>query len=293
MFIRAGFEITITCDAPTPLLLALSPHSTYPNRIVGNAGVRTTPSVPTTAFVDGFGNWRTRLVAPVGELTLSSDILVEDSGAPDRFNWDARQHEVADLPSDTLTFLTASRYCEVDELVARAWELFGSVPPGWARVQAISNFVHNHLTFGYGFGRSTKTAVDAMREKTGVCRDFAQLSLALCRAMNIPARYASGYLGDVGVPDSGPADFCAWIEVFLEGEWYTFDARYNTPRIGRILLVRGQDAADVPMITAFGSYRMSLFRVWCDEVSGTTSEADRLAMLQSLPDSQPLTLAAE
>lgn len=290
MFIRAGFEIKIQSEQDTPLLLALSAHSTYANRIIGQDFVRTDPYVPTEGYLDEFGNRRTRLVAPPGEMTLWSDFIVEDDGLPDRVHWNAPQLEIADLPSDTLTFLTASRYCEVDELVARAWGLFGATPPGWPRVQAICDFVHNHLTFGYRFGRSTKTAVDAYRECTGVCRDFAQLSVALCRAMNIPARYASGYLGDIGVPNSGPGDFCAWFEAFLDGQWYTFDARYNTPRIGRILMVRGRDAADVAMITSFGPYEMTLFRVWCDELSAGLSYEDGLALLEHRPDAPALTL---
>lgn len=292
MFIRVGFEITISCSSATPLLLALSPHSSRSDRVVGADNVRSEPNLPTQEYLDEFGNRRTRIVAPVGELTLWSDCIVENDGLSDQFNWNARQHEIAELPSETLTFLTASRYCEVDELVPKAWLLFGATPPGWARVQAICNWVHNELTFGYRFGRSTKTAVDALRERTGVCRDFAQLSVAFCRAMNIPARYASGYLGDIGVPNSGPGDFCAWFEAFLEGRWYTFDARYNTPRIGRVLMVRGRDAADVAMITSFGGYEMKLFRVWCDEIASGTSEDDRLALIQTRPAAPALIVPA-
>ncbi|WP_108659910.1 transglutaminase-like domain-containing protein [Acuticoccus kandeliae] len=291
MLIRAGFEIRIMSERETPVLLALSAHSTYANRIIGQDCVRTDPYVPTENYLDEFGNRRTRLVTPAGELTLWSDFVVEDSGQPDRVDWGARQHEIADLPSDTLTFLMASRYCEVDELVAKAWELFGATPPGWARVHAICDWVHHHLAFGYRFGRPTKTAVDAIKECTGVCRDFAQLSVALCRAMNIPARYASGYLGDIGVPNSGPGDFCAWFEAFLDGQWYTFDARYNTPRIGRILMVRGRDAADVAMITSFGNYEMTLFRVWCDHLAGEISDNEILSLLETRPRAAALTLA--
>lgn len=300
MFIRAGFEISIRSKNETPLLLALSPHSAYPNRILGDPRIHTAPHVHTEDFIDEFGNQRTRLTAPAGDLTLWSDFIAEDSGAPDPVDWNAAQHEIADLPADTLRFLTASRYCEVDELVARAWALFGHTAPGWARVQAIVGWVHNHLTFGYNFGRPTKTALDALTEQTGVCRDFAQLSVALCRAMNIPARYASGYLGDIGVPYSGPGDFCAWFEVYLGGRWYTFDARYNTPRIGRILMVRGRDAADVAMITSFGAYELTRFHVWTDEISAAGTDADRLALLAVRPRTEALvdtrtawTIAAE
>lgn len=291
MFIRIGFEITIECSDKTPLILALLPHSSYDGRVIGSDKIRTEPPVPLEEYIDSFENRRTRLVAPAGQLTLWSDCIVEDHGQPDPYNWNARQHEVEALPTETLNYLMASRYCETDELVEQAWALFGETPTGWARVQAICNWVHNRLTFGYHFGRPSKTAVDAMREQTGVCRDFAHLSIALCRAMNIPARYASGYLGDIGVPDSGPGDFCAWCETFLEDRWYTFDARYNTPRIGRVLMVHGRDAADVAMITSFGDYDMKFFRVWTDEITGTNSDRDRLALLQTRPDAPALTLA--
>lgn len=291
MFIRFGFEIAIEATVKLPLLLALSPHSSFGGRVIGTDQVRTDPEVPMEKFLDPFENRRVRLEAPVGGLRIWSDNVVEHDGAPDVFNWNARQHEVSHLPPETLPFLTASRYCESDVLSDRAWELFGATQPGWARVQEICNFVHNHLTFGYKFGRPTKTAADALREGTGVCRDFAHLSIALCRAMNIPARYASGYLGDIGVPPSGPGDFCAWFEAFLEDRWYTFDARYNTPRIGRVLMVRGRDAADGAMITSFGSYQLKYFRVWTEEVPGETSEAALDELLESRPDAPALTLA--
>lgn len=291
MYIRIGYEIVIDCKVETVLILALSPHSSVTARIVGSASVNTQPELSTETFLDGFGNRLTRLRAPVGPLTLWSDCMVENDGQPDVFDWTAQQHDVGDLPPETLQFLTASRYCDSDALAPEALRLFGASPPGWARVQAICNHVHNHLTFGYGFGRSTKTASDAQREKTGVCRDFAHLSIALCRAMNIPARYASGYLGDIGVPYAGPGDFCAWFEVYLGERWYTFDARYNTPRIGRVLMVRGRDAADGAMITSFGAYDLKSFRVWTDEVPGTRSEAEMTEMLACRPETEALTLA--
>ena len=292
MFIRIGFEATVECKTETPFLLALLLHSSTDNRLIGSDWLRTDPAVPLKAFIDGFGNRRTRLVAPPGRLTLWSDCVVEDKGLPDPYDWTAHQHGIADLPSETLTYLMASRYCEVDELIEKAWALFGQVPPGWARVQAICNWVHNHLTFGYQFGRPTKTAVDAMRERTGVCRDFAHLAIALCRAMNIPARYASGYLGDIGVPPSGAGDFCAWFEAYLGGRWHTFDARYNTPRIGRVLMVRGRDATDVAMMTSFGSYDLTSLRVWTDEVgAGIASDEALLGLLETRSESPALTLA--
>ena len=213
MFIRIGYEILIESKADTVLILALSPHSSFVGRIIGSDEVQADPALPLETFTDTFGNRLTRLRAPAGKLKLWSDCIVEVDGKPDPYDWTAEQHDVGDLPPETLPFLTASRSCESDLLAPEALRLFGSTEPGWARVQAICNHVHNHLTFGYGFGRPSTTANDAHREKTGVCRDFAHLAVAFCRAMNIPARYASGYLGDIGVPPSGPGDFCAWFEV--------------------------------------------------------------------------------
>lgn len=291
MFIRIGYEIVIDSKADTVLILALSPHSSFDGRIIGSDEVHALPELPLETFLDSFGNRLTRLRAPAGRLTLWSDCIVEIDGQPDVYDWTAQQHNVADLPPETLQFLTSSRYCDSDVLAPEALRLFGSTPPGWARVQAICNHVHNQLTFGYGFGRPSKTASDAHREKTGVCRDFAHLAIAFCRAMNIPARYASGYLGDIGVPYSGPGDFCAWFEAYLGGRWYTFDARYNQPRIGRVLMVRGRDAADGAMITSFGAYDMKALRVWTDEVPGAPSDASLHDMLKTRPKTEALTLA--
>jgi transglutaminase-like putative cysteine protease len=292
MFIRIGYEIVIDSKAGTVLILALSPHSSVAGRIIGAPQVQTVPELPVETFLDSFGNRLSRLKAPAGRLTFWSDCMVEDDGQPDPFDWTVRQDDIAVLPPETLQFLTASRYCDSDTLAPEALALFGATAPGWARVQAICNHVHNHLTFGYGFGRSTKTAGEAQREKTGVCRDFAHLAIAFCRALNIPARYASGYLGDIGVPYSGPGDFCAWFEVWLGGRWYTFDARYNCPRIGRVLMVRGRDAADGAMITSFGAYDLKAFRVWTEEVPATATDAAMLDMLTTRPEAAALTLAS-
>jgi transglutaminase-like putative cysteine protease len=291
LFIRIGYEIVIESKADTVLILALSPHSSFSGRIIGSDEVQVDPGLPLETFLDTFGNRLTRLRAPAGRLKLWSDCIVEVDGAPDPYDWTAVQHDVGDLPPETLQFLTPSRYCDSDLLAPEALRLFGSTEPGWARVQAICNHVHSHLTFGYGFGRPSKTASDAHREKTGVCRDFAHLAIAFCRAMSIPARYASGYLGDIGVPPSGPGDFCAWFEVYVGGRWYTFDARYNTPRIGRVLMVRGRDAADGAMITSFGAYDMKEFHVWTNEVRGEPTAEDLTNLLTTPPKGEPLTLA--
>ena len=288
MFIRIGCEITVECAAPTPMLLALQLHPSDTHRVIGSDRIGTAPETPVEDYVDLFGNRRTRLLARPGMTHLWSDCIVEDDGTPDAAHWQAHQHEIMDLPFDTLAYLPASRYCETDELVGTAWGLFGGTPPGWPRVQAIADHVHRTITFGYAFGRPTKTAIDVQREGSGVCRDFSHLFIALCRAMNIPARYASGYISSVGAMPDGPGDFCAWSEVFLDGRWYTFDARYNVPRIGRILMVRGRDAADAAMITAFGAYRLTWFKVWAERIADDVPERDFGAVLQKRPDTPAL-----
>jgi transglutaminase-like putative cysteine protease len=280
MLIRSGFRIVAQVQAPTPMLCALSPHPDAPAGIFGSGEVHSRPPVPIATHADRFGNHVSRITAPAGETVLESDFIVEHSGAPDPVLPDARQHPVEELPAEALEFLTPSRYCESDLLAGEAWARFGATPEGWARVQAICDFVHEHITFGYGFGRSTKTATEALAEGNGVCRDFAHLAIALCRAMNIPARYASGYLGDIGVPYGGPMDFCAWFEVWLGGAWRTFDARYNTPRIGRVLMVRGRDAADAAMITSFGPHVLERFEVWSDELGPDVERASLPARLR-------------
>ena len=290
ILIRIGFEIAVNCPKPTPMLLALYPHPSLNHRMFGFDHIRSEPETSVEEYTDIFGNRCARLQAPPGPTTLWSDCIVENSGEPDEFNWNARQHEVVELPVETLPYLTASRYCESDELVNVAWDLFGATEPGWARLQAISNWVHNNVVFDYRFGRPTKTAVDVLREGTGVCRDFAHLFIALCRAMNFPARYASGYLGDIGVEPAGAGDFCAWGEVYLEGRWYVFDPRYNTPRIGRTLMVRGRDAADVAMITAFGDYQLTQLKIWCDAIDESLSESELIDALQHRPVAEALVL---
>ena len=209
------------------------------------------------------------IVAPKGELRLSADAVVNDTGEPDVVAASAHEHPVQDLPEETLVFLLGSRYCETDLLSEVAWGLFGNSPTGWGRVQAICDFVHQHLAFGYEHARATKTAWEAFNERTGVCRDYTHLAIAFCRCMNIPARYCTGYLGDIGIPPPyGPMDFAAWFEAYLGGHWYTFDARNNVPRIGRVLIARGRDAADVPISNTFGPNTLKSFKVWTDEVSG-------------------------
>ncbi len=292
MLIRSGFEIDVDCAVPVPMMLALSTHSALEGRMVGEDRVRLSSACAGQTYLDRFGNRITRIVAPTGQTRLWSDFVMEVDGAPDACAPEAAQHEVQDLPDEVLRFLVASRYCDSDNLIPQAWSLFGNGPGGWQRVQAITQFVHDHVTFGYQFGRANKTASEVFTERTGVCRDFAHLAIALCRAMNIPARYASGYLGDIGVPYAGPGDFCAWFEVYLGGRWYTFDARYNTPRAGRILMVRGADAADVAMITSFGGYALTLFKVWSEQLEDGLDDATIREMLRTRPASEALVYPA-
>lgn len=225
------------------------------------------PEVPINDYIDGFGNRCSRLTSPAGRIRFWNDAVVEDDGQPESHNVNAKQHEIHELPYDAIEFLIASRYCEVDRMVDIAWQLFSTVPTGWARVQAVCDYVHGHIRFDYQQARKTRSAFEAHQERVGVCRDFAHLAITLCRCLNIPARYCTGYLGDIGVPAvPSPMDFSAWFEVYLGGTWYTMDARHNVARVGRVLMARGRDAADVALLTSFGTSRLERFNVWCDEV---------------------------
>lgn len=271
MRIRLGYELIYDCPQPTPMILTLSIHFSRVSDIVVPDHLITRPSVPISAYRDGFGNWCTRLVAPKGEIILTADGMVNDSGEPDVVVPSAQQHPVPELPEETLVFLLGSRYCETDRLTETAWQLFGHAPTGWGRVQAICDYVHRHITFGYQHARATKTAWEVFNERHGVCRDYAHLAIAFCRCLNFPARYCTGYLGDIGVPPSAdPMDFSAWFEVYLGGRWYTFDARNNIPRIGRVLIARGRDASDVAISSTFGPNTLKGFRVWTDEAPPQT-----------------------
>ncbi|WP_020178954.1 transglutaminase family protein [Methylopila sp. M107] len=267
MKIHVGFEIVHTFWQPTPLLAMLNVHPSREKDLLTPDTISASPHVPISVYTDGFGNICSTMLAPAGDFALRADAIVADSGEPDVVAEDAIQLAVEDLPNDTLIYLLGSRYCETDRLVDEAWRLFGNTPKGWRRVQAIVDYAHDRIQFGYGYARATKSAYEANQERKGVCRDFAHLAVTLCRCMNIPARYATGYLGDIGVPvDPAPMDFSAWFEVYLGGRWYTFDARHNHPRIGRIVMGRGRDAADVALTNAFGPNNLKSFKVWCDEV---------------------------
>ncbi len=267
MKIRIGFDLIYDCPQPTPMILTLTVHASRVADLITPDLLVTEPAVPVTAYRDTFGNWCSRLLAPKGTLRLSTDALVHDSGLPDIVVPNARQTPVTELPDETLLFLLGSRYCETDRLTDVAWKLFGHTPPGWARVQAVCDHVHSHIAFGYEHARHTKTAWDVFHERVGVCRDYAHLAITFCRCLNIPARYCTGYLGDMGMPPPyGPMDFAGWFEVWLDGHWYTFDARNNTPRIGRVLIARGRDAADVAISNTFGPNTLKRFVVRTDEV---------------------------
>lgn len=268
MQIRIGYDISFETPCPVPMLLMLYVHPSRVPDLRGPDQVHVEPQTPVQEYVDPFGNHCGRLVLPAGPVRLWNETVIEDSGLRDRINERAAQVPLEKLPTDVLPYLLASRYCEVDRLGDVAWELFGKTTPGWMRVQAVCDWVHEHVQFGYSFARPTKTAWDVYSERKGVCRDFMHLAITFCRSLNIPARYATGYLGDIGVPVAPfPMDFSAWFEVYLDHEWYTFDARHNVPRIGRILMARGRDAVDVALTTAFGTARLDRFNVRTDEIA--------------------------
>lgn len=266
MLIRLGYEIALEFPQDTPVVTALEIHSDRRHDLRWEMGFTPSPQIPTQTYADAYGNRCRRFVAPAGKLVLRYDAVVHDSGLPDPVVTDAAEIPVAELPSNAIGYMLGSRYCETDHLSQLAWDLFGKVEPGWTRVQAICDYVHDRLSFGYGYARPTRTAAQAHEERVGVCRDFAHLAITFCRAMNIPARYVNGYLGDINVPaDPAPMDFSAWFEAYVGGKWHAFDARHNKPRTGRVVIARGRDATDVPMIHTFGPHTLAKFEVWTYE----------------------------
>lgn len=267
MRIRAGYRMTYDCPAPTPMLMMLNVRPERAPDLLTPDTLRTAPVIEHRTYLDSFGNVCTRLVAPAGHSLFESDFIIRDSGAPDPLNLDADQAPIDALPDEVVQFLLPSRYCDLEQLNDLAWSAFGDVAPGWAKVQAVVDYAHDRITFGYQHARPTKTASEAHAEKSGVCRDYAHLAITLCRCLNIPARYCTGYLGDIGVdPLPGPMDFSAWFQAWLGNSWHTFDARHNRPRIGRILMGVGRDAADVAITTTFGSATLSSFQVLTEEM---------------------------
>src|ERR1700722_15928860 len=271
--IRFGYELVYSVLQPTPMILTLHSQMQGSQHLVRPDIMRTDPAIPLFFYTDIFGNTCTRLEAPSGHLRVTADGIMEDSGLPEPAHWSAAEHAVRDLPAETLQYLLASRYCETDLLMQDAWRLFGHLPPGWSRVQGICDFVNREVTFGYAFARPTKTALEMFKERQGVCRDLAHLAITFCRCLNIPARYCTTYLGDIGVPPvDAPMDFAGCMEVFLGGTWHVFDPRNNARRIGRIIIARGRDAGDVAISTAFGAAQLQSFRVWTDETSDMSSQ---------------------
>ena len=267
MRIRAGFEITYDCPAPVPMLLMLSVHPSRRGDLETPDLLHTTPALPVRQYLDSFGNLCSRLVAPAGLTTLSGDFIITDSGAPDPAFPDAQVAPVEDLPDEVLKYLLGSRYCETDRLADLAWSLFGAEKRGWPLVQTIVRYTHERIRFGYEHARNTRSAYEGNNEGLGVCRDYAHLAIAFCRCLNVPARYCTGYLGDIGIPVEGVMDFSAWFEAYVGGAWRIFDARHNKPRIGRILMATGRDATDAAMVTTFGEARLAGFKVVTDELA--------------------------
>ena len=269
MQIRVGYELVYDCPQPVPMILVVNIHHSRASDIVVPDLLVTDPWVPVAGYHDRFGNWCNRIIAPPGRIRISGTGILRDGGVPDPVVPWAEQHLVQDLPPDVLEFLLGSRYCETDRLTEAAWSLFGQAPMGWGRVQAVCDFVHNHIQFNYADARPTRTAWEAFNEQRGVCRDYAHLAVAFCRALNIPARYCTGYLGDIGMPPPyGPMDFAGWFEAYLGGAWHTFDPRNNRPRSGRVLMARGRDAVDVAITTTFGPNTLASFQVLSDQVTG-------------------------
>ena len=270
MLIRTGYDLRFECEAPVPMLALLNVRPERHGDLRTPEVLKTDPPIPVHQYEDHFGNVCSRFVVPEGGVTLSADFVIEDSGEPDPVAKDAEQLPIEDLPDDVMQFLLNSRYCEVSKLIDEAWDIAKDHPPGWKRVQALVTAAHERIEFDYMKASTEHSARSVFDQRFGVCRDFAHLAITLCRAANIPARYCTGYLGDLGIdPMDDPMDFSAWFEAYLGGKWYTFDARHNKPRIGRIVMARGRDATDAALTTQFGAATLAKFRVHTDEVADT------------------------
>jgi len=282
--IEAGYDIAFNCLQKVPMMLMLSVHPSRHHDLLTADRIKFSPKTAWRGYLDVFGNICTRLVAPPGLLKIHNRIIIADSGMPDRYEPEAQQCDIDLLPDETIVYLLGSHYCDTQKMSDLAWSLFGHVEGGWQRVQTICDYVHERLEFGYHHARCDRTAAEAHAGRIGVCRDFAHLAVTLCRCMNIPARYCTGYLGDIGVPrDPAPMDFSAWFDVYLGGQWYSFDARYNHPRIGRILLARGRDAADVAISTTFGPVQLAQFSVVTEELCGGREDASEAGLIPTQP----------
>lgn len=267
MLIRLGYDIQFETVAEVPIVTLLNVHPSRKKDLREADALHIDPAAKIESYEDGFGNQACRFLAPAGHIRLHNSTLIEDSGKPDDADTDATEVPINELPANVLSYLMSSRYCEVDLLSNTASELFGAAPRGWQRVQAVCDWVHSKVTFGYPFSSPIRTALGVYTERVGVCRDFQHLAITFCRALNIPARYATGYLGDIGVPkDPNPMDFSAWFEAYLGNRWWTFDARHNVRRIGRVLMATGRDATDCAITTSFGVAKLVNFNVVSDEV---------------------------
>jgi transglutaminase-like putative cysteine protease len=272
MRLKLGTELSYTFDVPTPMIVMLNVHPDDAQSLEYPDTLATNPIVNVTQYRDGFGNLCCRLIAPPGPFTLTTQTVIWDDGLPDPVDRSAVQHAVEDLPDEVLSFLLPSRYCESDKLADEAWRLFGNMAPGWDRVQAICDHVNRSIKFDYQQASPFRSAADVHAGGIGVCRDFAHLAIAFCRALNIPTRYCFGYISDVGEPPPYPAmDLAAWMEVYLGGRWHTFDPRNNKRRIGRVLIARGRDAADVPLTHTFGRNVLTGFRVTTEELQAAAA----------------------
>jgi len=265
--VRVGCEFTYAAANPTPTVWQVRPSHDGTHHVMMESW-ETESTLPTTSYVDAYGNTCDRVTLPRGDSVVRYDAVVEVPATSDERGVGAVWVPVEELPAEALVYLLPSRFCVPELFRGTAWELFGSFEPGWRQVQAVCDWVHEHIVFGYGASTATTTAMDVYRRRTGVCRDFAHLGVTLCRALNIPARYVCGYLPDIAVtPPETPMDFCAWLEVYLQGRWWTFDPKINTPRVGRVVIGRGRDAVDVAMVTAYGEVTLREMSVWADEIA--------------------------
>jgi len=266
VLVRIGCHFEHDSAEATPSLWQVRPRPDGPHRITSESWA---PPAPAAVYVDAYGNVCDRLTLPAGLSTLRYDATVEVPAAVDEADETASQARIEDLPDEAFVYLLPSRFCWPDVLYDQAWALFGSTAPGWARAQAVSDWVHDHIRYQVGASTPLTTAYDVWQARAGVCRDLTQLGVTLCRALNIPARYVGGYLPDIAVdPPDLPMDFCSWYEVWLGGRWWTFDPRNNEPRIGRVVIARGRDALDAAMVTIWGASELKVMNVWADEVDG-------------------------
>jgi transglutaminase-like putative cysteine protease len=293
MLISFGFDIALRLESEATVLFYLKLHPSRFHDLVSPEHFEIHPQYEFDEFLDNYGNRCGRVHCKPGTVRFTNRGIIRDSGELDPIDPNAQQEEIFKLPAEAMAYLLPSRYCESDsELASFAWEKFGSKQIGSERVQAICDFVHQHVEFDYAKARSNRTALETFHERVGVCRDLTHLAITLCRCLNIPARYVNGYLGDIGVPPAPyPMDFSAWMEVYLGGRWFSFDPRHNCRRIGRTLIARGRDACDVPLTISFGKHTLEAFSVVTEEVAEEV-ESPSSPNSTRVSDSQPLEVAS-